>query len=386
MSRVYFDYNASAPCREEVLAAMAHATRDAWGNASSAHREGRAARAVIENARDRIAEALGALPPEIVFTAGGTEADNLAVAGCVAASGLPHGHLLTTSIEHAAVLATCDRIEAFGVTVERAPCGPGGRLDADTLIAAMRENTVLVSVMHANNETGVIQPVEDIASAARERAIPVHTDAVQTIGKRPVDVDRLSVDLLSISGHKIGGPKGIGVLYVRTGTPLHPILKGGHQERGRRAGTENVPAIAAMAVAVDLAVREEEAEAARLTALRKRLESGLCSHIPELQINGSGPRLANTLNVSVPDVPGTEAMVALDLEGIAVSTGSACAVGAIEPSKVLTAMGLPVSRVEGALRISLGRLTTEAEIDRFLDSFPRVVKRLRRKAPHENHG
>ena len=386
MSPVYFDYNATAPCREEVLAAVAQAARNAWGNASSAHREGRAARATIESARDRIAETLGAHPIEIVFTAGGTEADNLAIAGCCAAAReTPTPRIVTTVIEHAAVLETCRRLEERSVEVERVACGPGGRVSGDDVAAALRDGDALVSIMHANNETGVIQPVGEVAEAARERGIPVHADAVQTLGKLGFDVSRPRVDLLSVSGHKIGGPKGVGVLYVRKGTPLQPILTGGHQERTRRAGTENAPAIAGMAIAVGLAVVEQKEETARLAALRGRLESGLRADIPDLQVNGTAPRIANTLNVSVPGVPGMDAMVALDLEGISVSTGSACAVGSIEPSKVLTAMGLPEARVKGALRISLGRLTTGAEIDRFLDRFPRVIKRLRRGGPDENH-
>ena len=378
MRRIYLDYNGSSPCRPEVLARMAEVSEGIFGNPSSAHKEGRDARSVVEEARRRVATALGAEASEIVFTGGGTESDNLAILGVLEACSRKHPHVVSSRIEHDAVLKTCRTLEGKGVQVSLAGCGDQGVVDADEVGRLMGDETVLVSLMHANNETGCIQPIREIAQAARECGIPTHTDAVQSVGKIPVDVNVLGVDLLSISGHKIGGPKGVGALYVKKGTALRSIMHGGGHEWGLRPGTESVSAVAGLGIAITASVRGQAADAQRLRRLKSLLLEGLASSSEGMHVNGSlDHSTANTLNVSFDGLDGEALAIALDLEDVAVSTGSACAAGAAEPSHVLEAMCLGRNRCRGAIRFSMGFATTEEEITRALEIVPRVVRRLR---------
>lgn len=376
--RIYLDYNASAPLRDSVRARMDEVASRCWGNPSSTHREGREAKAVVEDARERIAAAIGAEPTEILFTSGGTEADNLAVFGCAPAERTKYPRVITSRIEHAAVLNACRRLPGLGVHVSYVACDENARVAPDGVRAMLDEDVILVSVMHANNETGAIQPVAEIAALAHSAKAVMHTDAVQSLGRIPVNVRDLGVDLLSISGHKIGGPKGTGALYVRTGVPFVPLMQGGHQEWDRRPGTENVAGIAGLGLAVTEAVREQAAESARQARLRIALWDGLRTSVSGIELNGTVDHsLPNTLNVSFEGVDGEAAMIALDLAGMAVSTGSACTVGAVEPSHVLEAMCYGRERCQGAIRISIGYRTTDEEIRRTVEALPPVVARLR---------
>jgi cysteine desulfurase len=377
--RIYLDYNATAPVLPAVVDAVAAALRDRHGNPSSVHAFGQQAKAVLDEARSAVARLIGAEPSEIVFTAGGTESDNLAVRG--AAEVLEAGgrrHLMTSAIEHEAVLNTVKALSKRGWTKTVLPVAGTGVLAPDAVAAAIDDRTALVSVMLANNEMGTIQPVAGVAAIARKHGALVHTDAVQAVGRIPVDVRALGVDLLTLSGHKFGAPKGVGVLWVRRGLALAAHTTGGRQERGRRAGTENVPAIEGLRVAADLAHRSLAANAHRIGILRDRLESGILGLVPGSVVNGEpAARIPNTSNISFERVEGESLVIALDLERIAVSTGSACSSGTLEPSHVLRAMGLSSSRVQSAIRFSLGSGTTDAEIDRVLDVLPKLVTRLR---------
>jgi cysteine desulfurase len=352
--------------------------RQNFGNASSVHLFGQEARAAVEAARHSVAELVGAETREIVFTSGGTESDNTALWGIFRSGYRPGAHIITTTIEHPAVLATCKAMEDAGAEVTYIPVGSSGRVDPAAVEAAVRDGTVLISVMHANNETGVIQPIAEIGKIARQRGIVLHTDAVQSAGKIPVDVHDLGVDLLSMSGHKIHGPKGVGALYIRKGVKMAPFMTGGSHERKRRAGTENVPSIAGLGVAARLAAERMPEMLTRVAGLRDRLESQAMARIAGVRVNGSAPRLPNITNLSFDDLEGEAAVIALDLEGIAVSTGSACSSGALEPSHVLTAMGLRPEVVQSSLRFSLSRENTAEEIDRALQVLESVIQRLRR--------
>jgi cysteine desulfurase len=376
---LYLDHNATTPLAEPVLAAMTEALRDGFGNASSVHHFGQRAKAALDTARGAVAALIGAEPAEIVFTSGGTEADNLAVRG-VADLVEPAGrrHLVVSAIEHEAVLQTAKVLHKRGWEITHVRCSSAGVIDAAEVAAAIRDDTALVSVMHANNEIGTLQPVAAIAASARARGVPVHTDAVQTVGKVPVDVRELGVDLLSLTAHKMHGPKGAGVLFVRRGTRLAPLLTGGRQERNRRGGTENVPAIVGLGVAAELARERMPLEGPRQAALRDRLEAEILARIAGTAVNGARDgRVPNTTNISFDGVEAEALLIALDLEGIAVSTGAACSSGTLEPSHVLRAMGLPAHRVQSAIRFSLGAGTTDADIDRVLDVLPPIVARLR---------
>jgi cysteine desulfurase len=374
--RVYLDHNATTACRDEVLSTMARVSSDVFGNPSSAHAEGRMAKDVVETAREAVAGALGARPAEIVFTGGGSEADNLAILGTVGVDNT--SHVLTSKIEHPAVLNTCKHLESRGVRITYLGCTRDGVVEAEMVSSAFSEETRLVSIMHANNETGAIQPIAEIAKAAHERGITVHSDAVQSMGKMPVNVEDLGADLLSIAGHKIGGPKGIGVLYVREGTLLQAIAYGGHQESDRRPGTENIVSIAGLGIAVELAAEQQAEYSQHTDSLRRMLWNGLRERIPETTLNGClDHSLPNTLNVSFEGVSGEDVMIALDLAGFAVSTGSACNVGAVKVSHVLEAMCLGMDRCRGSVRVSLGLSTTEADIRALLDEFPGIIERLR---------
>jgi cysteine desulfurase len=386
----YLDYNATTPVDRRVLEAMLPYFREAFGNASSIYSAGQHARAAVDGARESVARFIGAKPAEIVFTSGGTEADNLALRGIVAASPArgtagstrARKHIIATVIEHHAVLNTCQALEKQEAEVSFLPVGSDGIVDPDDVGRALRPETVLISVMHANNEIGTIQPIEEIGRIAAEADVYFHCDAVQSAGKLPLDVDRLGVDLLSISAHKIYGPKGVGVLYVRPGTPLEPQLFGGHHERDRRPGTENVPGIVGLGKAAELARAHLKEDADRIAALRDRLEESLLGSISAVRVNGSrSRRVSNTTNLTFPNAGGEALLIALDLQGIACSTGAACSSGAVEPSHVLTAIGLSGEEARSSLRFSLGRSTTAAEIDEAIAVIPRVVQRIRALSP-----
>jgi cysteine desulfurase len=384
--RAYLDYNATTPVDPAVLEAMLPFLAENFGNASSIHSAGQRARAAVDRARDSVAALLGAKPSEIVFTSGGTESDNLAILGLVAAvapkSAGGRKHVITTAIEHHAVLNSCQAVEAQGVDVTYAPVGNAGAVDPDEIRRALRAETVLISVMHSNNELGTIQSIEEIGRIAAEADVYFHCDAVQSAGKLPLNINQLGVDLLSISAHKIYGPKGVGALYVRGGTPLAPQFHGGHHERDRRPGTENVPGIAGFGKAADLALANLVSEPHRITALRDRLESAILESISSVRVNGDATRrVANTTNLSFAAAGGEAMLIALDLAGVACSTGAACSSGAVEPSHVLLAIGLSPDEARSSLRFSLGRQTTAEEVDHAIAAIPTVVERLRALSP-----
>ena len=377
--RIYLDHNATTPLDPVVVDRMAQALRDVWGNASSVHHFGQQAKAALDEARASVSTLLSADAAEIVFTAGGTEANNIAIRGAAEALE-PSGrkHLITCGIEHEAVLNTMRAMARRGWRVTTLAVDASGIVSVDRLREAMTDDTALVSIMHANNEIGTVQPIAELAAVAHERGALFHTDAVQSAGKLPVDVRSLGVDLLSIAAHKFYGPKGAGALWVKRGVRLLPFMTGGRQERNRRAGTENVPALIGLGVAAELAKRKIETEAPRLSALRDRLEAGVLSSIPGTERNGvASPRVPNTTNISVERVEAESLLIGLDLAGIAVSSGSACSSGTLEPSHVLKAMGYPHARTLGSIRFSLGAANTDADIDRVLEALPPIVEKLR---------
>lgn len=377
--RVYFDYNATTPPTPEVVDRVAAATRDLFGNASSVHHFGQQAKAALDEARSAVAALIGADPSEVVFTAGGTESDNFAIRGVAdALDTTPRRHLIATAIEHEAVLNTYKALAKRGWRITLLPVDQTGVVAPERLAEALGDDTALVSVMHANNEIGTIQPIAELAALAHSRGALFHTDAVQSAGKIPVSVRTLGVDLLSLSAHKFNGPKGAGALFIKRGTRLQPILTGGKHERNRRAGTENTPALAGMGVAARQAVQKMASEHARLAALRDRLEAGIVAAVPGTAVNGDpAQRVPNTTNISFDRIEAESLLIALDLEGIAVSTGSACSSGTLEPSHVLKAMGYPVHRTQNSLRFSLGLFSTDAEVDRTIAALPRLVEKLR---------
>jgi cysteine desulfurase len=383
VSRIYLDHNATTPLVPAALDRLTAVARDTWGNASSVHHFGQQAKAVLDEARASVAALLGASASEVIFTAGGTEGDNAAVRGAVEAlEATGRRHLVVSAIEHEAVLQTAKSLARRGFEITLLPVGSSGVAEPEALRGVMTARTALVSVMHANNEIGTLQPVAALAAIAREGGALFHTDAVQTAGKIPVDVGALGVDLLSISAHKFGGPKGIGALWVRRGVRLAPFVTGGRQERNRRSGTENVPAIAGMGAAADEARRHAAEAASRVAALRDRLEQGVLDGVPGTDVNGDRrARVPNTTNISFDRVESESLLIALDLEGIAVSSGSACSSGTLEPSHVLKAMGHPHQRTLNSLRFSLGSGTTQAEIDHVVQVLPALVEKLRRLAP-----
>lgn len=379
--RVYADHGATTPVDPAVAQAMLPYFSEAFGNPGSIHAWGQQAREAVDRAREIVAQALGARPAEIVFTGGATEADNFAVVGA-ALAGEPRGrHIVTTQVEHHAVLEPCRFLETRGFEVTYLPVDRTGRVDPADIRRALRDDTILVSVMHANNEIGTLQPVGEIAEAARARGIVVHTDAAQTAGILSTDVDRLGVDLLSVSAHKRYGPKGVGALYVRKGTPLARVQHGGAQERGRRGGTENVPGIVGFGEAMRIAAGMMAEEAGRLAALRDRLAAGL-ARIEGAHLNGHPvERLPGTVSVSFEGADSEALLMALDLAGVAASSGSACTSGSLEPSHVLRAIGLPPEVAKGTLRLSLGRTTTDADVAYLLEVMPPIVARLRARPP-----
>jgi len=381
--RAYLDYNSTTPVDTEVLAAMLPFLAENFGNASSIHSPGQVARGAVDRARESVAALLGAKSGEIVFTSGGTEADNLALFGLVFALETAPKHVITTAIEHHAVLNSCQELARQGIAVTFVPVGRNGLVDPEDVRRALRPETVLISVMYANNELGTIQPVEQIGRIAAEADVYFHCDAVQAAGKLPIDVNRIGADLLSISAHKIYGPKGAGALFVRAGTALAAQFHGGHHERDRRPGTENVPGIAGLGKAAELARLCVASEPKRVAGLRDHLEQGLLAAIPSIRVNGdSGCRVANTSNLAFSGAGGEALVIALDLQGIACSTGAACSSGAIEPSHVLLAIGLSHDDARSSLRFSLGRHTRSEEIDYALSVIPAAVERLRSLSPH----
>ncbi len=382
MKRVYLDYNATTPVAPEVLAAMLPYFSEAYGNASSIHSFGQDARGAVEQARISVAAMLGARPAEVTFSSGGTESNNHAIFGVVGAAPGSAKHIITSAVEHSAVLDPCKALEKRGVAVTILQVDREGVVNPEDVRRAIRPDTVLITIMLANNELGTLQPVAEIGKIAAEHNIKFHTDAVQAAGKVPMNVMELGVHLLSISGHKFYGPKGVGALYVRKGTRIEPLMYGGHSERDQRPGTEDVAAIVGMGRAADLAMLRMKGESRRLSALRDRLESGLLQRIPYARVNGfRAQRTPNTTNLTLPFVEGESMVIALDLKGIACSTGAACSSGTVEPSHVLTAIGLAPEDARATLRLSLGYQTTEEEIDFALETIPVVVDRLRQISP-----
>ena len=378
MKRVYLDFAATTPVDPRVREAMAPYLGPVFGNPSSIHQFGQEALAAVDEARGRVAALLNASPEEIVFTGGGTEANNAAVKGVCLASRDKGNRIVTTAVEHHAVLHPCEFMEAFGFECAVIPVGRDGLADPDDVKKALTPRTVMVSVMHANNEIGVIQPLAEIGRLARERGIAFHTDAVQTFGHLDTGVDSLGVDLLSLSGHKLYGPKGIGALYIRKGTPFVPLLHGGGQEAGRRSSTHNVPGIVGLGKAADLAGREMKAENERILDLRNRLYGRVRRDIDGVRLNGHPEkRLANNLNLSVEGVEGESLLVRMDIEGVAVSTGSACGSGSEKPSHVLTAIGLSPKEARGSIRLTLGRMTTQSDVDEAAAVLQKTVDALR---------
>ena len=386
--KVYLDNSATTPVSPEVFAAMLPYFSDDFGNAQSVHSYGQKARAAVETARRQVAALIGATPAEIVFTSGGTEADNLAIRGVAEAHRNLGHHIVTTGIEHPAVTATCQALERAGYEVCYLPVSPGGLVDSNHVVGAIRPDTTLVSVMHSNNEIGTLQPIESIGLAIRKlrdsgQIVPLfHTDAVQSAGKIPIDVGSLGVDLLSLSGHKIHGPKGSGALYIRKGIRIEKLLYGGHHERDRRAGTENVPAIVGLGKAAEQARLDLDQRSESMRRLRDKLQDDILAKIGGVRVNGDTQhRLPNILNVSFDDLDGESLLIALDMKGVSVSTGAACASGSLEPSPVLRALGLPRKTVRGSIRLSLSAYTTASETSYAVSALVETVARLRAMAP-----
>jgi cysteine desulfurase len=379
MPRIYLDNNATTPVLPEVLDAMRPYFGEHFGNASSIHHHGQETRAAIERARDSVASMLNCRPSEVVFTSGGTEGDNLAIAGLTN----PGDHVITSSIEHHAVLYACKHLEESGCEVTYLPVDGRGQIDPDDVRRALRPSTKLISIMMANNETGVLQPVEELGKIAAEAEARFHTDAVQAAGKVPIDVKQIGCHALSISGHKMHAPQGVGAFYVRRGTHIQPLFYGGRHERSRRAGTENVAGIVALGKAAELAVRSfHRGDDEKMSKMRDRLQQGILAQVDEAGVNGApAARVPNTTNIFFDHIEGESLVIALDLKGLAVSTGSACSSGAIEPSHVLTAMGLPSDRARASLRFSLGKQNTDGEIDFALALVAETVARLRELSP-----
>jgi len=382
MGRIYLDNNATTPVRPEVAEAIMGMLKGCYGNPSTLYCIGQEAHTALERARDIMAGIIGADRDEIIFTSGGTESDNLAVFGVARAQRKKGNHIITTKIEHHAVLNPCKALEKEGWEVTYLPVDGQGLVDPDAVGGAITEKTVLISVMSANNEVGTIQPIAEIGKIAKSRKITFHSDAVQSFGKMPTRVDELGVDLLSTSAHKIYGPKGVGFLYVRKGTKIMPVLYGGHQERSLRPGTENVPGIVGFGRAAELLDSEREGEEARLTSMRDRLWAGIKERVPHVRLHGHPTkRLAGTLNIAFEFVEGESLILGLDEYEICVASGSACTSDVLEPSHVLSAMGIPPEGAHGTLRISLGRENTDSDVDKLLEVLPKTVENLRSFSP-----
>lgn len=382
MQRCYFDHNATTPVDPQVVEAMLPHYGQVFGNASSLHSFGQEAREGVERARRQIATQLGCQARDIVFTSGGTEADNLAVFGTVRGSELPQRHVITSQVEHPAVLNACQHLETEGVDVTYLPPGPDGLISPEDVSSALRPDTVLVTVMHANNELGTLQPLAEISQIAREAGAVFHSDGVQSFGKVPTPVDDLGVDMFSLSAHKIYGPKGVGALYIRRGLQVEKVQYGGKHERDRRPGTENVPGIVGLGAAAELAGAGLEEETHRVGRLRDQMERGLLARIPSTHVHAAtSPRIPTTSSIRFDQVESEPLLISLDLQGFAVSSGAACSSGAVEPSHVLTAIGLSRSQARSTLRFSLGRGTDASQVDAVLETLPGIVERLRALSP-----
>lgn len=382
MRKIYFDHSATTPVDQRVVEAMIPYMSEKFGNASSIHLFGREARVALEEAREQIAEFCGAHANEIYFTSGGTEADNMALQGIARQYWGQKKHIISSKIEHHAVLHTCESLEKFGFEVSYVKPDKYGMITAEAVREHIRDNTVLISVMHANNEIGTINPIDEIGELARERGILFHTDAVQSFGKLPIDLSKLPVDLLAVSAHKIYGPKGVGMLFIRRGVKIQPITFGGSHERNRRPGTENVPGIIGFAKAVEICKNESEGHEQRIRALRDGFWEKIQQRIPDVILNGHPEkRLAGLLNVTFSGIEGEAILLSLDLKGIAASSGSACTSGSTEPSHVLAAMGVKPELARASIRFSLGRSNTEEEIDYAVDALEEIVSRLRSMSP-----
>jgi len=382
MKKIYMDYAATTPTDQAVVAAMLPFFYDIFGNPSSLHTFGQEAKHAVETARQTIAASIGAKPEEIVFTSGGSESDNFAIKGIAYARKDKGNHIIISSVEHHAVLEPCRFLEKNGFEVTRLPVDAGGLVDPSDVERVINDKTTLISIMHGNNEIGTVQPVAGIGEIARRRGIVFHSDTVQTFGRLPVNVDDLNVDLLSASGHKIYGPKGVGILYIRKGTRIQPFIHGGDQERGRRASTHNVPGIVGMGKAAELAMADMDEETNRLISLRNTMIRGILENIGDSRLNGHpSQRLPNNVNVSIDYVEGESLLLSLDMEGIACSTGSACSSSSLEPSHVLMAIGLPHETAHGSLRFTLGRHTSAEDIKDVIGILPGIVTKLRAMSP-----
>lgn len=382
MRKIYFDHSATTPVHPEVAEEMFRYVTGIFGNPSSIHSFGREARKAVEASRNKVAEGIGAKPEEIVFTSGGTESDNMAIRGAAYANRKKGNHIITSAVEHHAVLDTCKALEKEGFELTILPVDEYGMVNPEDVVNSIKDSTILITIMHANNEVGTIQPISEIGRIAKAEGVLFHTDAVQSMGKIPVNVDDLQVDLLSVSGHKIYAPKGVGALYIRRGIRWQPVDFGGGQERKRRPGTENVPGIAALGKAVELAVRDMEEEAGRLALLREKLIHGVLEKIPHVKLAGHPTmRLPNHVNLIFEFIEGESLLLSLDMQGVAASSGSACTSGALEPSHVLLAMGIPHETAHGSLRLTLGRSNTEEDVDDFINMVSPIVERLRAMSP-----
>ena len=382
MKRIYLDHNATTPVHPEVADEVCRRLREDFGNAGTLYSYGREAKKLVDDAREMIASVIRAKREEILFTSGGTESDNMAVRGVVYGNINKGRHLITSTIEHHAVLETCKALEKEGFEVTYLPVDEYGTIKVDELKNAIRSDTTLITIMHANNETGTIQPVSEIGRIAREKGVTYHTDTVQTFGKVRINVDEMNIDLLSVSAHKLHGPKGVGALYMRKGVRMKPVMFGGHQERKMRPGTHNVPGIAGLGKAVEIAASDMAGEGEKLLRLRERLWEGIKANIPHIRMNGHPTeRLNNTLNVSFEFVEGESLILSLDDLGICVASGSACTSDSLEPSHVLLAMGCVPEVAHGSLRFSLGRGNTVEEIDLVIQALPKVVERMRSMSP-----
>ena len=387
MKKIYFDHNATTPVDKRVVEAMLPFFTEHFGNASSIHEFGRTARKAVEDAREKVAEFLGADPSEIIFTSGGTESNNLAIKGVAEAFVKKGNHIITSQIEHHAVLNPCKELEKKGFRITYLPVDEYGVVNLEELKKAITPQTILITIMHANNETGTIQPIEEIGEIAREKGILFHTDAVQTVGKIPVNVNKMNVDLLSLSGHKIYGPKGIGALFIRKGTKIVPLHHGGHHEKNKRAGTENVPGIVGIARAIEIAKDEMPREKEKLSKLTEKLKNGIFERIKDVKLNSHPEkRLPNTLNVSFKFIEGESIILNLDMLGVAVSSGSACTSGTLSASHVLLAMGVDPAVAQGSVRFSLGKDNTEGDVDFVLENLPKIVEKLRKLSPLTDSG
>lgn len=382
MEKIYFDHNATTPVHPEVFEAMLPYLKGEWGNPSSIHWAGRTPRKAVDDARERVCRFLNCSTVELIFTGSGSEGDNLAIKGVASARKSKGNHIITTKVEHPAVLNTCKYLEKEGFTVTYLDVDREGLISLDHLRSAITEKTILITIMYVNNETGVILPVEEIGKIAGERGITFHTDAVQAGGKLPLDVKALNCDLLSISGHKLYAPKGVGALYVKKGVRIVPLIHGGHHERNRRGGTENVAGVVGLGAACEIAARDMEKENERLRLLRDRLEKGLLERVQHVKLNGHPEkRVCNTTNLSFEFVEGESLLLNLDMHGIAASSGSACTSGSLEPSHVLVAMGLKPEVSHGSVRFSLGKSNTGADVDYLLLKMPPIVERMRSMSP-----